>query len=505
MKRSSSAAPAPRRRSLRRGRPLDGSAQYSDYTRRVIIYSNQQFSPERFDSVLAPYQPVETAKFDMDEIHVRVLFLQNHERSVGDAIQTLQERFADYSFERDVRLDVLQFAFNDPLYPEQWAPQKIELGAAWERLSQINPRAVTVAIADWGVQRTHQDLDQAANMIVGTRVIPPNTNDFSDDSGHGTMLAGIIAAVSNNNLGIAGTAPGVVLMAIKFIDQRTPPTMSAAAQAISYAVNNNAQVIVASWHVGIDTGLLRQAIQFAGNHGVLVVAAAGNSGSDNSRTPFFPASYAYDNMISVMASDEHDDKPGFSNYGDNVDLAAPGTRILSTSIYLRPPPTPTPVPPPYRYNPAYRLFSGTSPAAAFVSGAAALLLNMDNWTPHEIREHLVASADPVRDLWGICRANGRLNLRRAVLGPFSIVKPSGGEHLQRGTLYDVHWHSEYNSPVVNTVAISINGVLLTPPGGIPNTGQYRVTLPNQAMLHAVLRVQCVQKNLYAESRQFRIM
>ena len=95
-----------------------------------------------------------------------------------------------------------------------------------------------------------------------------------------------------------------------------------------------------------------------------------------------------------------------------------------------------------------------------------MLLTIGAWTPQEIRDHLVASADPVRGLTGICRANGRLNLRRAICGPFTIVQPSGGQRLQRNSLYDVEWRSEYDLPVVGMVEITIraNGAatVLTP-------------------------------------------
>jgi len=200
-------------------------------------------------------------------------------------------------------------------------------------------------------------------------------------------------------------------------------------------------------------------------------------------------------MIVVMASDENDDKAWFSNYGTDVELAAPGVRILSTGLYY--------------VNPAYREYNGTSAAAAHVSGAAALLLEIDDWTPHELREHLVASAEPVRALRGICRANGRLNLRQSVLGPFAITRPSGGEQLPQGATYRVEWRSEYVAPVVNSVEIlfidQTTGMVLSRNGGFPNNGRRRVVVPNQATPRAIVRLRCEQKNLYADSASFQII
>src|SRR5690349_7240245 len=220
---------------------------------------------------------------------------------------------------------------NDPLYLEQWALQRIDAGAAWQRLAEVDCRPVTLAIADWGIQREHEDLDP--KMRTAVRIIPPG-DDFSDDDGHGTMLAGIIGASRDNGTGVAGLLPEAKLLVIKFIDSHTPPTADAAADAIRYAIQQKVQIINASWHVSLDQEALRDAIREAGKQGILVVAGAGNNGTNNMTTPFFPACYEYDNLISVMASEDKDDrKAGFSNYGNNVHLAAPGRRILSTSIY----------------------------------------------------------------------------------------------------------------------------------------------------------------------------
>src|SRR5205823_8072585 len=166
----------------------------------------------------------------------------------------------------------------------------------------------------------------------------------------------------------------------------------------------------------------------------------------------FPADYRYDNIISVMASDRNDSKPGFSNYGgEKVDVAAPGQHILSASIYRGLPPHGPVLSPETEFNPAYRFYDGTSAAAAFASGAAAMLLSIDDtWKPNEIRDHLIASADECAGLRGLCRANGRLNLRRAVCGPFSVTVPGAEAGFKSGEKITVKWQLEYDSPVVKT-------------------------------------------------------
>jgi len=393
-----------------------------------------------------------------------------------------------------------EFHPNDPLYSEQWALQRIDAEAAWRRLSEVECRPVTVAIPDWGIQQEHEDL--APEMRAGFRIIPPG-DDYSDDDGHGTMLAGIIGARRDNKTGVAGIVPDAKLLVIKFIDADTPPTPDAAAEAIRCAISNEAQLINASWHVSLDRDSLRDAIEQAGRRGILVVAGAGNNGTDNTRTPFFPASYEYDNLISVMASEEKDDrKTGFSNYGSNVHLAAPGRRILSTSIYRRAPVIADTLR--GEYNPAYRLYDGTSSAAAFVTSAAAMLLSIDDsWKPNEIRDHLIASADECPELYGLCQANGRLNLRRAVCGPFSIMAPNKGDHVKGGDKLEVKWSLDYDSPVVKTVEISINGLPIEREISA-GAGGCVVELPRNPIPTAVLRVKCREKNLYADSDPFVI-
>jgi subtilisin family serine protease len=250
-----------------------------------------------------------------------------------------------------------------------------------------------------------------------------------------------------------------------------------------------------SWHVLADSPLLGLVIGLACLQCV-VVAAAGNYGSNNSEIPTLPASYGFPDMIVAMASDRHDDKCWFSNYGDTVDLAAPGMRVQSTGLYY--------------INPRYPDHSGTSVAAAYLSGAAALLLAIDHWTPHEIHDHLNASADRFRTLQGLCRSNGRLNLRRAVCGPIRIVAPVGGHPLQHGTQLTVQWASEYAPSIVQNVQISFinkaNGNILGQFGGVAiGLGHQQVTVPSQVTAQAFVRVRSVEKNLYEDSAVFAIV
>jgi thermitase len=526
---------------LRFGDPLPPP----DFTRRLVTYTTKhpfRAEVELIDRALEPFAAKKFVEFELDHLFARVFYLGNLEKSVGDAIAQVAPQFSrHWVFERDVCM-APSLTPDDPLYSiptapwkwqaEQWALPTIQAEAAWTRVTAARGARppVVVAIVDSGGQAGHEDFQSGgASTLSGTRILPPPGPNFADDTGHGTMLAGIIAAVSNNQLGIAGLGsipiaradpaapvdiPVINPYAIKCNDEVNRPTAAVAAAGMVYAVIQHARVINASWHV-LDQGLLYSVISALGsqNPPVLVVAAAGNSGSDNTQIPVLPASYRgsvrgkppLDNLIAVMATDHSDNKCEFSNYGANVDLAAPGEDILSTSIYFVSPP----LPPPTRvYSPAYRLFSGTSASAAYVSAAAGLLLAIDDWTPVQIRDQLVASGDTIPNLQGAGRNGPRLNLGRAVSGPFSVTQPGAGVTLPQGGAYTVHWVNLYNAPIVASVAVQFvdpgSGAVLAAFPGLPNSGSATVIVPNHKTTQAIVRVRCEQKNLYADSAAFQI-
>jgi subtilisin family serine protease len=195
---------------------------------------------------------------------------------------------------------------------------------------------------------------------------------------------------------------GLRLMAVKFLDANGEGDTAGAANAINYAVASGARVINASWSVPVRSQALRVAIRNAAGHGVLVVAAAGNEGMPSSRSPEFPASIGLPNVISVAATDKRDRLAGFSNYGRRIDLAAPGDSIYSTvPTWLR--------------ASGYTFFSGTSMAAPFVSGAAALYLaRYPGSTKAQVRSALLRTVHRLPSLKRRTRTGGRLDVRRAL-------------------------------------------------------------------------------------------
>lgn len=299
---------------------------------------------------------------------------------------------------------------NDPLYQDAWAFYKPQ----WD-LYQMNAQAawdcapgagtpVTVAVIDSGIATLHPDLvglvHPSSKRIMGSTF----DNAIEDEDGHGTLLAGTIAAITNNGIGMASaTWPITVrLLTLKFYDPWNPLDAASAAKAIVWAVLQGAKIINASWHVGMPSTFLRICIQFAGFMDVLFVTSAGNEGTNNDdpHLPIYPASWVLPNVISVMATNHNDDRPSFSNYGrTTVHIAAPGVRVLSSHYYLG--------------SPVWRTYSGTSAAAAQVTAAAALVRAFKPLlTVHQVRAHLMASVDPFPFL--DCIAGGRLSLKRTV-------------------------------------------------------------------------------------------
>lgn len=299
------------------------------------------------------------------------------------------------------------FVPQDPMFGDQWALRQMGADVAWDCLKMVPVTKITIAVVDSGIAHAHPDLHLRTHPQSKQFIINPPTHHVEDEDGHGTSLAGTIAAVTDNPIGVASmTWPLIVrVLAQKFYNPWTDLTGDRAAQAIFDAVDEGARVINLSWHVGLESDVLYDAIEYAESHDVLVVAAAGNEGTNNDELPIWPASYSdpvygLTNVVSVMATNRHDDKPGYSNYGRRtVDLAAPGQGILSTHYFLE--------------VPQYREYSGTSAAAAHVTAAATLVRSRrPGWTAPEVKQYLrtVVDTNPFLD----CVARGRLNLAKAV-------------------------------------------------------------------------------------------
>jgi len=275
---------------------------------------------------------------------------------------------------------------NDPYFePYQYGLQQVSAPAAWD-VTQSAP-TVKVAVVDTGVQLKHRDL--AGKLASGHDFV--GGDETPDDSnGHGTHVAGIAAAATNNALGVSGMAPLATIVPVRVLDGSGSGTLEQVAQGVIYAAQQGAQVINLSLGAPASSATLHKAVRYAWSHGAVLVAAAGN---ESSSAPSYPANY--DEVIAVASTNAQDVKSTFSNFGPWVDVAAPGEAIFST--YL---------------GSSYAYLSGTSMAAPLVSGLAALLAAQGRTNAH-IRSAILGSADPIMGT-GIYWRYGRVNAERAV-------------------------------------------------------------------------------------------
>ncbi len=233
-----------------------------------------------------------------------------------------------------------------------------------------------------------------------------NNNAVADDYGHGTHVAGIAAARINNGIGIAGMAGGATIMPVKvfFPPPNVLGTYEDLIRAIIYATDNGARVINMSLGATSYSRGEEAAVDYAWNHGVVVVAAAGNTGRN---TYHYPA--AHRNAIAVAATDAYDNRAGFSTYGDFVDVAAPGVNVLSTLM-----------------SGGYGGMSGTSMATPHVAGLAALLFSLNpQLTNAQVRELIEQNVDDLGAAgWDPYFGNGRINARKALAAVAPSPQPS---------------------------------------------------------------------------------
>ncbi|MDI6735566.1 MAG: S8 family serine peptidase [bacterium] len=326
---------------------------------------------------------------------------------------------------------------NDTSFSSQWglhntgqtggtADADIDAPEAWDIHTGSG---VTIAVIDTGVDWDHPDLanniwsnsgeisgngidDDGNGYIDDTRGwdFADNDNNPMDYHGHGTHVAGIISAVTNNSQGVAGVGWANKIMPVKMFPSATDDAIG---NAIKYAVDNGARVLSNSWGYtspGVFPNVVKDAIDYADSSGSLVIFAAGN---DNSSSLYYPG--AYDKVIGVASTTHNDTKSSFSNYGDWVDVSAPGSSIYSTL-----------------WNDTYTYMSGTSMACPFVSGLAGLLFSLyPAWTNTLVRQRIENTTDDIDALnpgYEGKLGTGRINAYTAI---FHSPVPAGNITLDK--------------------------------------------------------------------------
>lgn len=381
---------------------------------------------------------------------------------IGPTLAQLQEELKKASYkdvayaERNVRIALA--GFDDPLLGQQWALRKLGADQPWTVAPPTGGKKVMVALIDSGVRR----FDGTVHADMG----PVEAGGGVDRDGHGTHLAGVIAGRPGNARGIVSPIPanwGISVLSVRFcgppyFGAKTSPNAFDAVVAIWNAAFEGFfkgvnMVVNLSWHVAPgdpDSATLAWMIEIATRgFGCVVVVAAGNDGTNNETYPSFPANFGrlptlLNRVMTVVASDRHDGKASFSNFGRNTaDIAAPGMCILTTARYLVDPPR-------------YAEISGTSPAAAFVSAGAALVWALNpGWTADKVVQHLKASADRIATLKLACINGKRLNLKRAVYGPLNVTTPPEGDVVEVDVdTANITWTSAYSNPSLNSVTLS---------------------------------------------------
>ncbi len=304
---------------------------------------------------------------------------------------------------------------NDTYYSSQWGLAKISAEAAWD--ATVGTSDVVAAVVDTGISYSHEDL---VGKVVLQKNIITGSNSALDDNGHGTHLAGIIGALTNNSKGIAGINWNVKLMAVKVLDSTGQGTSSDVASGISWAGSHGADVINMSFGDYSDNQTIKNSVIDAYSNGSILVAAAGN---EDTSTPIYPAAYTQ-YVMAVAATDQTDLRSDWgynsqgeraaSNYGTWIDVCAPGTSILSTWL-----------------NNTYASKNGTSMATPHVAGLASLILSQNQaLTQSDVRYRIETSCDSIDSLnpgFEGLLGHGRINAARALGFPTTaITYPTSG-------------------------------------------------------------------------------
>ncbi len=310
-------------------------------------------------------------------------------------------------------------------YPLTSAP--VNGTATWQYVQTSQSSDIpVVAVVDTGVDMTHPVFEQSGAIWTNPNEVingidddrngyiddvhgwnfVANSNQMYDDDGHGTHVSGIVTAVGIDIYTAPVPAALVHIMPLKFLDSTGSGTTAAAIQAIDYAIGAGANVISNSWGGSSYSLSLDQAISIAYSQGIVFVAAAGNSSSNNDQSPIYPANSTVPNVISVAASDNNDNLASFSDYGaTTVHVAAPGLYILSTL--------------PGGY---FGTMSGTSMATPYVSGIAALMKRASPaMLSYQIKSIILAQSDPKSSLTGFVVSNGRADSLNSIVAAQSAV------------------------------------------------------------------------------------
>lgn len=330
------------------------------------------------------------------------------------------------------------FVPNDPLVDNQYALGRVRAFGAWE---YSQGRGVDIAVVDSGVDQNHPDIGKIAGQIDFVE----NDSIADDDNGHGTHVAGIAGALTDNDAGVAGTCPSCRLLIAKVLPADGIGTLNDVIEGIIWSADNGAEVINLSLGHNGAVDAEEDAVNYAWNKGVVVTGAAGN---DSSSERFYPA--AYPRAIAVSATTRDDRLADFSNYGGWVDLAAPGAGVLSTV--------------PGGYN----NYSGTSMATPHVSALAGLI-SAQGYSAAQIRNRMESTAaDLGPDGKDVGFGHGRIDAYRAAYRPYSQVVDNASSRFSASRAWALSsWNEEKAG----------SNYRVTKPANNNDTANFKVNVP----------------------------
>jgi subtilisin family serine protease len=357
----------------------------------------------------------------------------------GSELQIMEqlnaEPFIEYA-EPNYRIYAFDTVPNDPSFNKQWAHTWIDSPAAWD--VSTGSAAVTVAILDTGIDPAHPDL--TGKIVAGYDFVGGDSNP-RDENGHGTHVAGIAAAMTNNGVGVAGVDWQAQIMPVRILDREGGGYVSEMVSGIDWARDHGADVVNLSLGGPFYNASAQIAINQAYSSGVLVVASMGNRGDG---TTLYPA--AYNHVLAVAATDRFDSRTAYSSYGNHCDVAAPGGYMTyyhdSGGIYSTLPTYPVYMTTVESFYNNYDYVMGTSQAAPYVSGLAALLWSVaPTLSPDEVEAAIETTAvDKGTPGWDPYYGHGRIDAA-AALEPYGAPQAPVLDAINNGGANDyvVDW------------------------------------------------------------------
>ena len=340
-----------------------------------------------------------------------------------------------------------QYTPNDPQFGDQYAPQQVQSDDAWD--TTLGDSNVLISIVDTGVQYDHEDLSGNFGSDKGYDFVDNDDDPYPDvesDEYHGTHVSGCAAAVVDNGTGVAGQGNSSLISA-RSLDESGSGSTSDIADAVEWSADQGADIINLSLGGGGYSDTMKNAVSYAYDNGSLPIAAAGNDGQNSVS---YPA--AYSECVAISAVDSSENLASFSNYGDEIELCAPGVDVLSTTTDARG---------------SYEKLSGTSMATPVTSGVAGLTLARWDLSNADLRSHLKNTAKDI-GLSSDKQGSGQVNAYNAVTTDPSDGGGGGGTcgdtstgSSVSDTLYDYtdsdcwYYNWEYSDPC--QVVVELDG------------------------------------------------